>query len=62
MSPQLTNDQDKEDMSRYLAHLLYKNWATVDMLIQSQLRVKLSKAEAVEVAKRALELMEEMHI
>lgn len=51
-----------EQLATKLAHLLHKNWIYADTMIKTNLRVALTKKEALTVARRAIEIMEEIHI
>ena len=56
------SDQEIELMADKVAHMLRRNWYIVDFMVKSELHTSLSKREAVAVARRALELMEEKQI
>ena len=51
-----------EQIAAKLAHVLHKNWVYVDSMIKVNLRVALTKKEALTVARRAIDIMEELHI
>lgn len=56
------NDQELERMADRVARMLNSNWAYVDFMIQCELHTSLSKREAITVARRALEKLEERQL
>ena len=56
------NDAEMELMADKVARMLHRNWVYVDMMIKAELHTALSRREAIAVARRALELMEEKQI
>ena len=56
------NDAEFEAMAVKVAWMLNRNWLYVDIMIKAELHVVLSKREAISVARRALELMEEKQL
>ncbi len=51
-----------EELAKKLAHMAHNNWVYIDTMIKVNLHISLPKNQAIEVAKRALELMEEKHL
>ena len=56
------NDRELEVMADKVARTIYRNWYLIDSLMESELHIKLSKREAITVARRALEMMEEKQL
>ena len=56
------HDEFTEQIAAKLAHYLHRNWVIVETMVMVELKTKLTKREAIEVAKRALEIMEEKHL
>ncbi len=52
-------DDELEQVSMKLAHVLNSNWVYVDTLIKVNLHCALTKHEGLKVARRALDIIEE---